>query len=187
MLYKYNKETLDFERVDLYSKGKKITLAVVGISLLFGFTIAPKAVVQDLSQEEKLIVVREYNEFSEKALIEKIDKLNFRYPYIILAQSYQETGHYKSNIFLTGNNLFGMKQAQLRVTLAKGTLNGHAYYENWQDSVNDYAMFYATYLSDIKTEGEYFEYLKQNYAEDPTYVQRLKALINKRNLKTKFN
>ena len=59
MLYKYNKETLDFERVDLYSKGKNIALAVVAISLLFGFTIVPKAVVNDLSQEEKLIVIRD--------------------------------------------------------------------------------------------------------------------------------
>jgi uncharacterized FlgJ-related protein len=187
MMYRYNKETLDFERVDLYSKGKNIALAVVSISLLFGFTIVPKAVVKDLSKEDKLIVIREYNEFSEPQLIKKISQLNFRYPYIILAQSYQETGHYKSGIFLENHNLFGMKQAQLRSTLAKGTNRGHAFYENWQDSVVDYALFYSTYLSDIKTEGEYFEYLRQNYAEDPTYVTRLRALINKNNLKSKFN
>lgn len=48
------------------------------------------------------------------------------------------------------------------------------------------ALFYSTYLSKIKTEGEYFEYLRQNYAEDPMYVQRLKALISKRDLKNKF-
>ena len=185
-MYRFNKETLDFEKIEVYSKGKNIALAVVGISLLFGFTIAPRAVVQDLSKEEKLIVVREYNEFSETKLIEKISQLNFRYPHIILAQSYQETGHYKSGIFLENHNLFGMKQAQLRSTLAKGTNRGHAYYENWQESVIDYALFYSTYLSDIKTEGEYFEYLRQNYAEDPTYVQRLKSLIKKRDLKNKF-
>lgn len=186
-MYKFNKETLEYEKVNLFPLGAKIGATILGLVIFFGFTTSPRVTSSNLSQEEKLIVVREYNEFSEKALISKIDKLNFKFPYIILAQSYQETGHYKSNIFLTGNNLFGMKQAQLRVTLAKGTLNGHAYYENWQDSVNDYAMFYATYLSDIKTEGEYFEYLKQNYAEDPTYVERLKALIKKRDLKSKFN
>ncbi len=186
-MYRYNKEKLDFEKVNLYPKVTKGLAIVTGIVLLFGFTIVPKAVVTDLSKEEKLIVVREYNEFSETKLIEKISQLNFRYPHIILAQSYQETGHYKSGIFLENHNLFGMKQAQLRSTLAKGTNRGHAYYENWQESVIDYALFYSTYLSDIKTEGEYFEYLRQNYAEDPTYVQRLKSLIKKRDLKSKFN
>jgi flagellum-specific peptidoglycan hydrolase FlgJ len=80
-----------------------------------------------------------------------------------------------------------MKEAKIRATLAKGTNRGHAYYENWQSSVVDYALYYATYLSDIKTEGEYFEYLRQNYAQDPTYVERLKSLIKKRKLKAKFN
>jgi len=47
-------------------------------------------------------------------------------------------------------------------------------------------LYYSTYLSDIKTEGEYFEFLKQNYAEDPTYVTRLKSIIKTRNLKEKF-
>jgi uncharacterized FlgJ-related protein len=186
-MYKYNKETLDFEKVNLYSKVTKTLGIATAIAILFGFTIVPKAVIADLSKEDKLIVIREYNEFSESQLIKKISQLNFRYPYIILAQSYQETGHYKSGIFLSNHNLFGMKQAQLRSTLALGTNKGHAYYENWQDSVVDYALFYSTYLSDIKTEGEYFEYLRQNYAEDPTYVQRLRLLIQKNNLKAKFN
>jgi len=187
MLYKFNESKLDYEKVNLYPKVTKTLGIVTGIVLLFGFTIIPKAVVKDLSKEDKLIVIREYNEFSEPQLIKKISQLNFRYPYIILAQSYQETGHYRSSIFLENHNLFGMKQAQLRSTLAKGTNRGHAFYENWQDSVVDYALFYSTYLSDIKTEGEYFEYLRQNYAEDPTYVTRLRALIKKNNLKSKFN
>ena len=187
MYYKFNQETLMFEPTKISNKAVKIVSVMLGLVLILGFTQNPTMEVKNLSQEEKLIVIREYNEFSETKLIEKIKQLNFKFPHIILAQSYQETGHYKSGIFLENNNLFGMKEAQLRVNLAKGTNRNHAYYDSWQDSVDDYAMFYATYLSDIKTEGEYFEYLKQNYAEDPTYVQRLKALIQKRNLKEKFN
>jgi uncharacterized FlgJ-related protein len=187
MYYKFNKETLDFEKTKLSDKSLIGLGAVVGLLLIFGFTTNPANNVKNLSQEEKLIVIREYNEFSEAKLINKIKELNFRFPHIILAQSYQETGHYKSGIFLENNNLFGMKEAKLRSNLAKGTNRGHAYYATWQESVIDYALYYSTYLTDIKTEGEYFEYLKQNYAEDPTYVQRLKALISKRDLKSKFN
>jgi flagellum-specific peptidoglycan hydrolase FlgJ len=103
-----------------------------------------------------------------------------------LAQAKLESGHFKSTIFLENNNMFGMREAKLRANLAKGTNRAHAYYDSWQDCVLDYALYYSTYLYKIKTEGEYFEYLRQNYAEDPTYVQRLKQIIKKQELKSKF-
>jgi len=186
MYYKFNEQTLDFERVKP-STYVKVGSLVLAVATIVGFSSSPRAVLKDLTPEEKIIVVREYNGFTQKALIEKIKSLNFKFPYIILAQSYQETGHYSSTIFRENNNLFGMKEAVLRTNLAKGTNRGHAYYDTWQDSLIDYALYSATYLSDIKTEGEYFEYLRQNYAEDKSYVTRLKALIKKNNLKAKFN
>jgi uncharacterized FlgJ-related protein len=186
MFYKFNQDTLEFQRVKP-STYVKVGSLVLAVATIIGFSSSPRAVLKDLTPEEKIIVVREYNGFTQKALIEKIKSLNFKFPYIILAQSYQETGHYSSTIFRENNNLFGMKEAVLRTNLAKGTNRGHAYYDTWQDSLIDYALYSATYLSDIKTEGEYFEYLRQNYAEDKSYVTRLKALIKKNNLKAKFN
>ena len=186
MYYKFNEQTLLPEKVKLTNKSLLGFGAAVGLLLIFGFTSNPANEVQNLSQEEKLIVVREYNEFSETKLIEKITELNFKYPYIILAQAKLESGHFKSTIFLENNNMFGMKEAKLRANLAKGTNRGHAYYETWQESVIDYALYYSSYLRSIKTEGEYFEYLRQNYAEDLTYVQRLKEIIKKEELKNKF-
>jgi len=187
MYYKFNEQTLDFEKTKLSNKSLLGFGAAVGLLLVFGFTSNPANNVKNLSQEEKLIVIREYNEFSETKLIDKIKELNFRFPHIILAQSYQETGHYKSSIFLECKNLFGMKEAKSRATLAKGTNRGHAYYASWQESLYDYALFYSTYLYDIKTEGEYYGYLEQYYAEDPTYVERLKNIISTKKLKEKFN
>jgi hypothetical protein len=186
MFYKFNQDTLEFQRVkpSTYVKGGLLLVALI---LVVGFSTTPRPVLTNLTPEEKLIVVREYNGFTQKALESKIKSLNFKFPHIILAQSMQETGNYKSTIFRENHNLFGMKQATIRTNLAKGTNRGHAYYDSWQDSLIDYALYSATYLSDIKTEGEYFEYLRQNYAEDPTYVERLKKLIKKRNLKSKFN
>lgn len=187
MVYKFNKETLEYEKVALTSKSSKIVLSILAVALLMGFTSSPRASLKNITKEEKYIVIREYNTFSQEKLIQQIKDLNFKFPYIILAQSYQETGHFTSDIFKTNFNLFGMKQAQSRVNLAKGTRNNHAYYDSWQDSVKDYALFNASYLSDIKSEGEYFEYLRQNYAEDPDYVERLKTIIKTNNLKSKFN
>jgi uncharacterized FlgJ-related protein len=186
MFYKFNQDTLEFQRVKP-STYVKVGLLVLAVATIIGFSSSPRAVLKDLTPEEKIIVVREYNGFTQKALIEKIKSLNFKFPYIILAQSYQETGNYKSDIFLNGNNLFGMKQARIRATLAQGTSSGHARYSSWQESLYDYALFYNTYLLNLKTEGEYYGYLQQYYAEDPNYVERLKNIINNKKLKEKFN
>ena len=118
MYYKFNKETLLPEKVNLSNKSLTGLGAVIGILLIFGFTQNPSNNVVNLSQEEKLIVIREYNEFSETKLIEKIDQLNFRYPHIILAQAKLESGNFKSSIFLENHNMFGMKEAKLRSNLA---------------------------------------------------------------------
>ena len=184
-MYRFNQNTLEYEKVQNL-KYVKYILIISAIIFAIGFSTAPRVTANNLSGEEKLIVIREYNEFSEPALIAKIKTLNFRYPHIILAQAYLESGQYQSAIFKENHNMFGMREASLRANLAKGTNRMHAFYDSWQDSLLDYALYYATYLSSIKTEGEYFEYLRQNYAEDPSYVERLREIIKKRKLKNIF-
>ena len=184
-MYKYNKNKLDYEKVKIVEIFKIVSIIII-ISMTVGFSIAPRPTISNLSQEEKLIVIRENNQFNESKLIQKIKELNFKFPHIVLAQSYQETGRFTSIIFKHNNNLFGMKEAKQRSTLSSGTLNNHAYYNTWSDSVVDYALFYSTYLYSIKTEDEYYDYLKQNYAEDPDYVKRLKEIIKTNKLKSKF-
>jgi hypothetical protein len=186
MYYKFNKETLDFEKVGLTSKILSGIGAIIGLTIILGFTLLPSSKEQETSYEEKLIIIRQYNEFSEEKLVTHLRELNLKFPYIILAQSIQETGNFKSGIFKENNNLFGMKEAKMRATLAQGTSRGHAYYGSWKESLYDYAMYYNTYLRKIKTEDEYFEYLRQNYAEDPEYVPRLKDIIRKKKLKHLF-
>ena len=83
--------------------------------------------------------------------------------------------------------MFGMKQAVIRITKARGTQYDHAFYKNWIESLDDYALYSSTYLSSLKTESEYFNYLSQNYAEDTQYVSKLKQIIASMNLKSKFN
>ena len=184
--YRYDKQKLAFEKVNVNLIGIKILLICLSISILTGFAVAPRATIKNLTQEERIILVREYNEFSRQNLIKKIAELNFKFPHIILAQATIESGNFKSDVFKENNNMFGMKEAFQRTNLAKGTNRGHAYYESWQEGVYDYALYYATYLYSIKSEEEYYDYLRQNYAGDPTYVMRLKEIVIKNNLKSKF-
>lgn len=74
-----------------------------------------------------------------------------------------------------------MKVARTRPTTNKGEQYSHAIYNYWKESVQDYALFQAAFLRGIKTEQQYFEYLRYNYAEDSSYVDKLKSIINKTN------
>lgn len=125
-------------------------------------------------------------EFSPENLRSYLFELNVRFPHIVYAQAVLETGNFNSKIFRENNNLFGMKYAIYRPKTSKGIRRGHSYYNNWQESVIDYALFQAAYLNHIRTEREYLNYLDLRYAEDPTYVQKLQYIISKDDLAIVF-
>ena len=189
MLFKINPRTLEAEPATIGRKTIIIVLSIsviVGLSLLIiGFKVGKNALVS-LSTEEKLIIVQEFNKFDEPKLIEKLKELNVKFPYIALAQARLETGNFSSKVFRENNNLFGMREAKQRITTARGTENNHAYYHSWHESVLDYAFYQCRYLSSIQTEAQYLDYLRQSYAEDPNYVNRLITIITDSKLKEKF-
>lgn len=195
MLYTYCKKELNFQRIKT-SKLLKVLLGVVIFATL-GFTVAInnatdeafETELEEMPYEEKVIIINEIEKeaFSQDALIEELKRLNIRFPHIVLAQSMLETGHFESNVFRANNNLFGMKQARQRCTTARGTNLNHAYYDNWKESVMDYALFQSAYLRDLKTEAQYFSYLDRNYAEAQNYDQAVKNMINKYDLEELFN
>jgi len=180
MIYKFDKESLTYKNVS-----KHLALAVIGIIVLFTaitsiFMLKRVNDIRYISAETKSIIIKEStkeNEFSPQKLKAYILELNIKFPHIVYAQARLETGNFKSEIFKTNHNLFGMKVATLRPTTNKGEENGHAYYEGWRESVVDYAFYQAQYLSDIKTEAEYLQYLKANYAEAPNYMTQLQIIL----------
>ena len=103
-----------------------------------------------------------------------------------MAQSIVETGNWKSSIFKENHNLFGMKQASVRINTASGTQNNHAYYETWMESIYDYAFYQCRYLSNLQSEEAYYAYLQNSYAEDPNYVKILKSIVQREQLKALF-
>lgn len=151
-----------------------------------GYYGSKNTVIENLSHEDKLIIINEIYEFSEEKLVQEIKDLNLKFPHIVLAQAKLETKNFTSKIFHENWNLFGMKQAAVRANTAKGTQYGHAYYHSWKESLLDYALYSCRFLGNVKTEQEYYQYLSQYYAEDPEYVNKLKNIINKNNLKTLF-
>jgi uncharacterized FlgJ-related protein len=195
MLYTYCKRSLVFNRIKPSKIIKLffIAIAIFTSAMYLTYNYAKyRALEQSIDEvhfEEQVIIVNQRinNDFSKKALAEELKRLNVKYPHIVMAQAMIESGHFQSNIFRSNHNLFGMKEARQRVTTARGTNLNHAYYENWKESVIDYAMFQAAYLKDLKTEAAYLLYLDANYAEAQGYDSAVKKMVEREKLKELFN
>jgi flagellum-specific peptidoglycan hydrolase FlgJ len=164
-----------------------IVIAILSIGYLFGYFTKKESIVKEFTETEQIVMIQEVDTFSQTALVQMLKDLNVKYPYIVLAQSIVETGHWNSRIFYENHNLFGMKEARRRITTAEGTARNHAYYNHWRESVYDYAFYQCRYLGRIESEAAYFEYLAASYAEAPNYVGSLKATIKNENLKDLFD
>jgi uncharacterized FlgJ-related protein len=182
-LYKYCSESLSYKPVS-YSN---YIIPIILIPIIFAFlgvNIIPKS---SFSYKVENVTTVSKNEFNEKKLIALIDRLNIKFPHIVLAQAKLETNNFSSKIFKESFNLFGMKEAKVRINLAKGTQYGHAFYNSWEESVYDYAFYYSTYLHSLKTEQEVLQYLGKSYAEDKNYINKLESIIENQKLKIKFS
>ena len=161
-------------------------LSIFLFKLLFIPNISLKEVPSLKSKYEKVCIAEVQNNFTEEKFINKIKQLNLKYPHIAYAQAMLESGNFTSKIFKENNNMFGMKQARTRINLAKSTQYNHAYFETWEDCLLDFAFHRATYFSKLKTEQDYYNYLGKYYAEDPSYIGKLKSMVNKHKLKNIF-
>mgnify|MGYP006935498200 CR=1 FL=1 len=179
MIYKFNEKSLKYDKIT----GRVILIVfavlLTGCGITTTFLVTKANDIRYITEETKQIIIKQENEFSPGKLKAYILELNIRFPHIVYAQALLESGEFKSHVFKANHNFFGMKEAKQRPTTNKGTENGHAYFNNWKDCVVDYGFFQAAYLNDLRTEKEYFDYLGQNYAEDPNYVSKLKKIIEK--------
>ena len=114
----------------------------------------------------------------------------------VLAQIKIESGFLSSVIFKRTNNMLGMRYPFNRNTKASGIYipvldtviygskvqikkfrktAGYAVYNTWQDGLADYKLWQEEYF---KLSERYLEFIGNNYAEDPVYVQKIRNMIN---------
>lgn len=187
-LFKYNKKTLNFESITSYKLWLSILSALTILFFIGWASGTNKYIINKIINKTEITdtLVVHGQKFSEKALIELLKDCHLKYPHIVLAQAKLESGNFSSKLFRNNNNMFGMKRARQRVTTAQGEKNEYAYYRDWIDCVYDYAMWSTCSTSGIDSENEYFAVLSERYAEDTTYVSKLKNLINKEKLEKLF-
>lgn len=171
-LYRFNKKTLDFETVRTPWVWR--TLFVISCLFLLSFTFAEREYVPT-----EAIVFKETK--TEEEIFEMVDRMPFKYKDIIKAQILIETGHFKDDVFKHNNNLFGMRLAKQRLTLATGDNLKHAVFETVEESLYDRLIYEALYLNKLNRE-QYFSFLDRLYAEGEGHSTRLKQIIKNNKL-----
>lgn len=114
---------------------------------------------------------------SDSILSQYLKDMRVPHAKIIMAQAKLESNNYKSELYKSNYNLFGMKVATQRVSNTNSDRNGYQSYCNWRESVMDYVLWQFTNKLDRLSDKEYFEYLSKRYAEDPNYIVKLKKII----------
>jgi len=150
---------------------------------LTSFTLLIILIIQQFNTKtvevEKITEVPIYTscpeEFSKEVLIEEIERMNFKYPEVVMAQAKLETGNFQSEIFNQNNNLFGMKKAYSRISTSSGVNLGHATYRCWYDSLVDYALYTSRYVR-VQNEDELLTHLGRYYAQDPVYEDKVRRV-----------
>jgi uncharacterized FlgJ-related protein len=186
-IYKYDHKDLQFKPIFNFNKTIKILGSILILFIIILHFIHPDEENNYDINIESVLLINSPNNFSEDKLINMLSKINLPYPHITLAQAKLETGNFTSKIFNENHNIFGQREAKVRINLAKGTQYNHAYYNNWEESVLDYALWYSTYAYKCKTEDQLYQLLDKIYAEDSSYSRKLKIIVNNENLINKFN
>ena len=100
---------------------------------------------------------------SKKSVYLELKKQKIPHAEIVLAQSILETGHYKSDLTKTHNNIFGIKKGK-----------EYKKYNSYIDCIKDYKKLISSRYSG----GSYYNYLlKIGYASDPEYIDKLKDIV----------
>lgn len=143
-----------------------ILIGVFGIGFAAGKSMHDKS-VEDITKEQ---IIQEIS--FEDSVYNYILELNIQHPEVVLRQARIESGNFKSRVFLENNNMFGMKIPNKRPNMVSGSNMGYAVYNNWQESVIDYAL-YQVYSGKNLSKEDYIKMLNNNYAEDTEYLNKL--------------
>lgn len=101
---------------------------------------------------------------TDEAITRELTHLGCVLPSVALAQMKMETGHFKSNICKENRNIAGIRTSRSKLVI--GMKNGHCMYATYRDCLRDYISIQNKYLTNING----------RYAEDPTYISKLRQV-----------
>ena len=188
MIYKFDKYNLQFvkDKRKMRLLSGSILLIVVGSFILGRYV---HSTILDNMEVKFLEYKRQESFLTQDNLVDLLKRYGVKYPHIVLAQAYVETSLGRTGVGRTNKNLFGMRLAHSRSTLALGEENGFAIFESWKESTLDYKLWQESVFGNNVnvTEQQYYETLDKIYCEgNNSYSAKVKQVINNYKLKTKF-
>jgi len=175
--YRRNPVSLEFERINL--KSNKIWPILILAFFILGFS----SVVKINTVFEKIPVIVNYNQekCDSQNIKNYIKKINLRYPDIVYKQILLESSYLKNPLVKTHNNLLCMENATWRPTVGINVGTRFTRYNTWQDCIVDYALWQATFATNINSEAEYYALLDRLYC--PSVLEENKGDLYSTRLK----
>lgn len=160
----------------------KIALSIFILGLVLGGLFTGILTVRYLNNNNKTPNVFydiKNDSFSTSLVKTYFEKHHVRFSHIVYAQAVLESDNFKSKLFIKNNNMFGMKVPAQRFTFATNPYDysNYAKYDSVEDCILDYKAWQMQNAYNITSEEGYFNLLKSIYAEDPTYITKLKKII----------
>jgi len=188
MIYKLDRNTLQFvkDKRKMRLLSGSILLIIIGSFILGRYV---HSTILDNIEVKYLEYKRQESVLSQDNLVNLVKMYKVKYPYIVVAQAYVETNLGRTGVGKSNKNLFGMRYARTRSTLALGEENGFAVFESWKESTLDYKLWQESVFGNNVnvTEQQYYEILNKIYCEgNNTYSQKVKQIIKDYKLKSKF-
>ena len=110
-----------------------------------------------------------FSKSPQEGLIEALEYYGVKHPQIVYAQAILETGHFKSNICLNYNNLFGLYDSKNK---------DYYKFNHWAESIVAYKEWIQ---KKYQPPNNYYVFLEEiNYASDKEYISTLKSIVNNR-------
>ena len=176
-------------KLKLFNSLLLVIFISIGLSVLFTASyfnnksfnektvLTPKVKKPSVPKVKKISLKKDTLNFKQHLFL-YMDSIHLKYPKVVLAQAILESDHFKSNVCIKYNNLFGMKIPSRRPSLrirTKSYTTTYSSYKSWKESVVDYAFYQSTFIFNIKSEEEYLDYISKNY----TNAKHNKAYKNK--------
>lgn len=108
-----------------------------------------------------------FNKLPQEGLMEALEYYEVKHPQIVYAQAVLETGHFKSNVCLNYNNLFGLYDSKNK---------DYYKFNHWTESIVAYKEWIQ---KKYQPPNNYYVFLEEiNYASDKEYISILKSIVN---------
>ena len=110
-----------------------------------------------------------FSQTPKEGLEEALSYYGLEHKDIVYAQAVLETGHFKSNVCLNYNNLFGLYDSKSK---------DYYKFNHWTESIIAYKEWVQT---KYQPPNNYYTFLEEiNYAEDENYTKLLKEIVKNR-------